>query len=118
MSKISTNKEAAAKFMESLKADGKKDSTVYRYNMDLELVVGFFGPDNEIGKVMPARVGLFLKSPALLEMKSGKPKSKATIDRTIRAMRQFFDYCVSEGIIDKSPMPKQKEQPAKTEQAA
>lgn len=105
---VVTIKEAASKFVASMQETGKSPATLYRYGMDTEIVVGFFNGANELSKINAGRVALFIKSDPVNKLKDGKPKAKPTIDRTIRVLRQFFEYCVAQGWIEKAPMPKPK----------
>lgn len=107
--------QAAQAWLESLAdAGGKrggesKESTVYRYGKDVELVVGFFGSDNLIKNVLPARVAIFLRSDALLKLtlKSGEVRVKAppTVTRTTLVLRRIFEHALKQDWIEKLPWP-------------
>ncbi len=98
--------DAAQAYLEHLKTQGKKERTIYTYNKDLELIESFFGADRKLSSIMPAHVGRFFKSNALLKLSSGKKRAKPTVDKTRRVLRMLLVWAKETGRIDKLPLPK------------
>ena len=102
----STLHEAAQAYLEHLRAQGKKEPTLYTYNMDLKQMEAFFGADRKLGTIVAPLVGKFLKSDVLLKLPNEKERAKPTVDKTIRVLRMFLMWAKETGRIDKLPLPK------------
>ena len=101
-----TLNEAAAAYLEHLKTEGKSQSTLYTYGKDFEQMEAFFGEKRQLSKILPAHVGKFLKSDALLRLPSGKDRAKPTVAKTVRVMRMFFVWAHDTGRTKTLPLPK------------
>ncbi len=98
--------ETVNRFLDHLKAKGKKERTLYTYGKDMELLVNHFGNGKAINKITKPLMGGFLKSEGILKTASGKDKSTITIAKTRRVVSQFFNFLIETGVINNSPMPK------------
>ena len=98
--------ELSEVYLAHLKEEGKTERTLYTYGMDLRDVCGFFGEDKKLAALRPADFGRFLKSDALLKLKTGKPKSEITIKKTVRVMRMMLVWAVDTGVLTKLPLAK------------
>lgn len=98
--------EAAEAYLEHLKSEGKKPTTLYTYKKDFELIESVLGKDRQLAKVIPANVGKFFKSDALLKKPSGEDRAKNTVDKTKRVLRMFLVWAKDQGHIDNVPLPK------------
>ncbi len=98
--------EAAQAYLAHLKAQGKKERTLYTYGRDFEQVETFFGADRKLSAILAPHVGKFLKSDALLKLPNGGDRAKPTVDKTIRVFRMFLVWAKDTGRIDKLPLPK------------
>ena len=101
-----TLKDAAPRFIEHLRAAGKKEQTLRTYAKALEVAAGFLGEGKSLKAIRPADVGRFLKSDALLKKPSGKERAKPTVDQIVRCLRMLFEWAVAEGTIETVPFPK------------
>lgn len=97
---------AAQKYLEHLKAKGKKEATLYTYSKDFELIEGFFGADRKLSEIRSQQVGRFLKSDALLKLPKGKLRAQPTVDKTVRVLRMFLVWAQETGRIKSLPLPK------------
>lgn len=98
--------EAAQAYLEHLRAQGKKDRTLYTYGKDFEQMEAFFGADRKLNTILPPHVGKFLKSDQLLRLPSGAERAKPTMDKTMRVLRMFLVWAKETGRLDKLPLPK------------
>ncbi len=106
MTKDLTVRDAAQVYLEHLRAQGKKERTLYTYSRDLEQMEAFFGADRKLAAILPAHVGKFLKSDELLRLPNGTERAKPTVDKTVRVLRMFFLWAKDTGRIEKLPLPK------------
>lgn len=98
--------DAAQAYLEHLREQGKKEATVKTYAKDFEQIESFFGADRKLSAILPAHVGRFFKSDALLKLPSGKKRAKPTVDKTMRVLRMFLVWAKETGRIEKMPLPK------------
>ena len=98
--------DAAQAYLEYLREQGKKEATIRTYLKDCEQIEAFFGADRELPSILPAHVGKFFKSDALLKLPSGKERAKPTVDKTRRVLRMFLVWAMETGRIEKLPLPK------------
>jgi hypothetical protein len=106
MSREITLHDAAQAYLEHLKKTGKSEATVYTYGKDFELIEGHFGAERKLTAILPAHIGKFFKSDALLKKPSGADRAKPTIDKTKRVFRMFFFWAKEQGHIENLPLPK------------
>ncbi len=98
--------EAAQAYLEHLRAQGKKDRTLYTYGKDFQQMETFFGADRKLRTILPPHVGKFLKSDDLLRLPSGAERAKPTVDKTVRVLRMFLVWAKETGRLEKLPLPK------------
>ena len=98
--------DAAQVYLEHLRKQGKKEATLRTYARDFEQIETFFGADRKLSAILPAHVGKFFKSDALLKLPSGKKRAEPTIQKTKRVLRMFLVWAKETGRIDKLPLPK------------
>lgn len=98
--------EAAQAYLEHLRAQGKKERTLYTYGKDFQQMEAFFGADRKLRTILPPHVGKFLKSDDLLRLPSGAERAKPTVDKTVRVLRMFLVWAKEAGRLDKLPLPK------------
>ena len=98
--------QATQNYLKQLKAQGKKEATLFTYGKDLEQIETFFGPDKKLSGILPAHVGKFFNSDTLLKLPSGKKRAKPTVEKTMRVLRMFLIWSKETGRIDKLPLPK------------
>ena len=104
--KDGTLHEAAQAYLEHLRAQGKKERTLYTYGKDFQQMEAFFGADRKLRTILPPHVGKFLKSDDLLRLPSGAERAKPTVDKTVRVLRMFLVWAKETGRLDKLPLPK------------
>ena len=101
-----TLKDALGKFLEHLKAAGKKERTLFTYGKDVDVIVGFFGDGRKLAALRAADVGRFLKSDALLKKPSGAARAEPTVKQIVRVLRMMLEWAQSEGLVDAVAFPK------------
>ena len=98
---------AAQAYLDHLRSQGKKERTLYTYGKDFEQIEAFCGADRKLASILPAHAGRFLKSDELLKIpKSGKERSKPTIEKTVRVLRMFLLWAKETNRIAKLPLPR------------
>jgi hypothetical protein len=85
-----TLEAATWQYIQHLQEQNKSHITVNAYAWDLKQVMAFFGTDCLLSRITLAWVGRFLKSPELLENRTGEPRSVRTVEKTIRVFRLFL----------------------------
>ena len=103
-----TLKTATEKFAAYLAELDKTPSTIGTAGRILDRLVARLGEDKDLNKIMPAQVGAFFKSGAT--KKNGEAAAEATAKQVRRVTRQFLVWCVEQGYIAKSPVPKEEAQ--------
>jgi len=98
--------DVAQAYLEHLRKQGKKEATIKTYAKDFEQIEAFFGADRKLSAILPAHIGRFFKSDALLKLPSGKKRAEPTIEKTRRVLRMFLVWAKETGRIDKLPLPK------------
>jgi integrase len=101
-----TLKDAAPRFIEHLRAAGKKEQTLRTYTKALEVVAGFFGEGKSLKALRPADVGRFLKSDALLKKPNGADRARPTVDQIVRVLRMLLEWAQGQGIVQSVAFPK------------
>jgi site-specific recombinase XerD len=99
-----TLRQAADEYVEHLRAAGKADPTVRSYAGDLEMAIRFFGAEKAMGKFLKVHVKRFLDSDPFNQRRNGTPKSEATVRKSRRAIRQFFEWAVEKGYLADVPI--------------
>jgi len=99
-----TLRQAADEYVEHLRAAGKADPTVRSYAGDLEMAVRFFGTEKVMSKFLKVHVKRFLDSDPFNKRRNGAPKSEATVRKSRRAIRQFFEWAVEQGYLTAVPI--------------
>ena len=100
-----TLREAVDTYVAHLQAEGKAQPTLRSYNSDFEMLAKHFGEKTALGKITPPLMGKFLKSDPVTKMRNGKAKAERSVDKSRRAIRMFFSWCVEQGHISKNPFP-------------
>ncbi len=101
-------KDACEKYLEHLKAIGKKPSTIGTAKRTLDLLVAEMGEDKEVGKILPLHVDKFFKSEAAT-MQPGKdrlrPRAEASVLQIRRIVRSALVWWKEQGMSDRLPLP-------------
>ncbi len=98
--------EAAQAFLDHLRAQGKKERTLYTYGKDFQIIESFFGAEKPLASIRTPQVGKFFKSDHLLRMPSGKERAKPTLDKTVRVLRMFLVWAKETGRLAELPLPR------------
>jgi hypothetical protein len=98
--------EAAQAFLDHLRAQGKKERTLYTYGKDFQIIESFFGAEKLLASIRTPQVGKFFKSDHLLRMPGGKERAKPTLDKTVRVLRMFLVWAKETGRLAELPLPR------------
>lgn len=98
--------DAIKAYMEHLRAEGKKERTLYTYGKDFEQIESFFGSERKLTAILTPHVGKFFKSDTLHKLPNGKERATPTAEKTRRVLRMFLIWAKETGRIDTLPLPK------------
>jgi hypothetical protein len=79
---------------------GKSEGTRFSYGMELKLAQAELGSDALVSYLTPESIALFNEAPRVTTLKSGRPKSQLSIDKTRRVLRLALTWAHQEGLID------------------
>lgn len=97
--------QLAEKWAAHLDRAGAATATIDSYKNDLRVALAHFGEDREAASITAAEVAKYYDSDAVLKLKSGKPKSQISIDKTRRILRLAFEWAAHAGLVPASPVP-------------
>lgn len=98
--------QARLAYLHHLEGQGKSKRTLYTYGKDLEQILAFWGAEKPITHVSLPTIGKFLKSPELLLLIDGSPRADRTVQKTIRVLRMFIEFCIEQGWLNPILLPK------------
>ena len=102
----------AEQYLRHLEEIGKSHGTLFSYGMEMRVACAELGEKTKLTALTPKKVGVFYESDRVTKLKSGKPKSQLSIDKTRRVLRLALVWAVEQGWIEKAPIP-EAEKPAK-----
>ena len=104
-----TLKDACGRYLEHLKAIGKKPSTIGTARRTLDLLIAEMGEDKEVGKILPLHVDKFFRSDAATTQsgKDGpKPRAEASQLQIKRIVRSAIVWWHGENYSKTVALPK------------
>jgi hypothetical protein len=109
--------QLASKYVEHMEQDGKSLGTCFSYSMELKAAQNELGAETPIASLTAEAIEKFNKSKRVTRLKSGKPKSQLSIDKTRRVLRLALAWAAQSGLIAASPIPA-KNEPEKSDAPA
>lgn len=97
--------ELSERFLQHLEEIGKSRATLFSYSIDTQLLCRKLGGETDVGEITEEQVREYFDSDAVTRTKSGKEKSKLTVDKSRRVARQLLEFALAENIIPVSPVP-------------
>ena len=95
--------ELTAAYGKQLEAEGKSLGTRFSYDAELRLAQRELGAETRISDLTRDDIRRFNESPRVTLLKSGKPKSQLSIDKTRRVLRLALKGAAETGLIETSP---------------
>ena len=92
--------DLAARYLTHMAEQGKSEGTRFSYGMELKLAQAELGSDALVSYLTPESIALFNEAPRVTRLKSGRPKSQLSIDKTRRVLRLALTWAHQEGLID------------------
>jgi hypothetical protein len=92
--------DLAARYLTHMAEQGKSEGTRFSYGMELKLAQAELGSDALVSYLTPESIALFNEAPRVTTLKSGRPKSQLSIDKTRRVLRLALTWAHQEGLID------------------
>lgn len=113
---VATLELASEGYLGWMESQGKSRGTIASYSAELKLAMSELGAETLLAALTPEQVATYFASPRVTRLRSGKPKSQLSIDKTRRVLRLALGWAVSAGWIESVPLPTggpQAEPPAK-----
>jgi len=108
--------DLSERYLHSMEMAGKSRGTVFSYSMELGAAQKELGADTPIAEITREDVIRFNEAPRVTTLKSGRPKSQLSIDKTRRVLRLALGFAVQTGLLVSSPAEdyeaKQQDEPA------
>jgi len=97
--------ELAQRYLEHLEAQGRSRGTLFSYGIELKTAGRELGGDRLIADLTPEQVLAYFNSPKVIQLKSGRPKARPSIDKTRRVLRLALVWAVAQGWLAQAPLP-------------
>jgi hypothetical protein len=97
--------DIAAGYLAHMEEAGKSDGTVSSYRMELKTAMDELGEATPVAEITVERVHEFFTSKRVTKLRSGKAKSKLSVDKTRRVLRLALVWAAERGIIAQAPIP-------------
>jgi len=98
--------QALPEYLEYLKGQSKKESTINTIGRLLKLVIKHLGEQKQMSKILPTHIAGFFKSDLANKVKD-RPMAEPTRLQIRRVTRQFLVWAHETGLVDKVPLPKE-----------
>jgi hypothetical protein len=95
--------DLSERYLHFMEMEGRSRGTVFSYSMELGAAQKELGADTPIADITRADVIRFNESPRVTLLRSGKPKSQLSIDKTRRVLRLALGFAVQTGLLASSP---------------
>lgn len=95
--------DLSERYLHCMELAGKSRGTVFSYSMELGAAQKELGADKPIAEITRADIIRFNESPRVTLLRSGKPKSQLSIDKTRRVLRLALGFAVQTGLLASSP---------------
>ena len=92
-------------YLDFIEKDGKSVGTCFSYCMELKLAHSELGAETLVSAITADDITKFNNCKRVTKLKSGKPKSQLSIDKTRRVLRLALAHAEQSGLIEKSPIP-------------
>src|SRR5262249_8593642 len=93
--------ELAELYAAHMEEEGKSSGTISSYGMELKTEMAELGAETLIASLTPDAVQTYFESKRVTRLRSGKPKSQLSIDKTRRVLRLALVWALGE----KAPIP-------------
>lgn len=97
--------ELSGKYLEHMEREGKSQGTCFSYGMELRAAQTELGAETLVAMLTVKDVQKFFDSPRVTKLRSGKPKSQLSIDKTRRVLRLALVWAAQKGWIESAPIP-------------
>jgi len=95
--------ELTTRYTAHMEDAGKSRGTVFSYESELRLAQRELGADLSIGAIAREDIERFNACPRVTILKSGRPKSQLSIDKTRRVLRLALKWAADTKLIEISP---------------
>jgi hypothetical protein len=97
--------ELCERYVKHMEDDGKSPGTCSSYTAELKLAVKHLGGETQIASITPEQVTAFFVSKPVVKLRSGKAKSRLSIDKTRRVLRLALVWAAEKKWIPSAPIP-------------
>jgi hypothetical protein len=99
-----TLEQLSRAYLDHIEKDGKSVGTCFSYLMELKVATSELGAGTLVSALTAEAIDKFNKSRRVTRLKSGKPKSQLSIDKTRRVLRLALAFGEQHGLIERSPI--------------
>ena len=92
-------------YLDFIEKDGKSVGTCFSYCMELKTAMSELGAETLVATLTADDIKKFNNSKRVTKLKSGKPKSQLSVDKTRRVLRLALAHAEQSGLIAASPIP-------------
>ena len=97
--------DVCVRYLKHMDKTGKSAGTISSYTMELRLAQGELGEDTPLAELTPEKVATYFACKRVTKLKSGRAKSKLSIDKTTRVLRLALVHAADKGLIERAPLP-------------
>jgi hypothetical protein len=102
---VTTLELAAEGYLGSLEAAGKTPGTIASYKAEISMALDELGDQTDLKTLTAKEVAAYFNSKRVMRLRSGKPKSQLSIDKSRRVFRQLLVWASDSGWIELAPLP-------------
>lgn len=102
---VATLELAALGYLGWMESQGKSRGTVASYSAELALAQSELGAETQLADLTPEQVATYFDCARVTRLRSGKPKSQLSIDKTRRVLRLCLVWATNAGWINAAPLP-------------
>ena len=96
--------DACVRYLKHMDKTGKSAGTIASYTMELRLAQEELGEDTPLAELTPEKVATYFGCKRVTKLKSGRAKSKLSIDKTCRVLRLALMHAADDGLVERAPL--------------
>ena len=101
--------DVCVRYLKHMDKTGKSTGTISSYTMELRLAQEEIGEDTPLAELTPEKVATYFACKRVTKLKSGRAKSKLSIDKTTRVLWLALVHAADKGLIERAPLPEKSE---------
>jgi hypothetical protein len=107
--------DAFAGYLATLERDGRTESTIFAYGMELKTAASILGEHTLLADLTPEKIRAYFEHQKVLQTRTGQPKARPTVDKTRRVLRLALLWAAENRMVDRVPLPEIEEEARRIE---